>query len=121
MPEGLNTQNNYLFDVYAGEQLVGMIWLARKDDKNGFIYDLLIFEKYRNLGYGKAVMQSIEWIAKELGVLKLGLQVFPHNEHAVHLYHSSGFQVTNMKMEKRFSDDFQIISGTCKVNRNCFS
>jgi RimJ/RimL family protein N-acetyltransferase len=47
---------------------------------------------WRGRGVGTALMQScVDW-ARERGIHKLALQVWPHNEAAIRLYEKFGFE-----------------------------
>ncbi|MDQ3778125.1 MAG: GNAT family N-acetyltransferase, partial [Actinomycetota bacterium] len=47
---------------------------------------------YRRRGIGRALLeQAVAW-AREVGVRKLELHVFPHNEPAIALYERFGFR-----------------------------
>jgi ribosomal protein S18 acetylase RimI-like enzyme len=45
-------------------------------------------------------MKAIEIIAKQLGLTRLGLHVFGHNEIARNLYETLEYRETNIRMEK---------------------
>lgn len=103
LPEGEKTHNHYLFTIQADDHLVGMIWLAKKLDEQGFIYDINIGESHQGLGYGKETMKLIEEFSASIGIKKIGLQVFGHNKVARGLYESLGYKVTNLKMAKEIT------------------
>jgi len=100
LPDGPNTDNNYLFTILDGDLKVGMIWLAKKDDNKGFIYDINIWKGNQGKGYGKQAMKQVEITAKEIGLKMIGLHVFGHNKTARSLYEQLGYVETNIKMEK---------------------
>ena len=53
---------------------------------------LMVAEGYRRRGIGRALLeQSVEW-ARDVGIHKLELHVFPHNEGAIALYEGFGFR-----------------------------
>jgi putative acetyltransferase len=53
---------------------------------------LMVAKSYRRLGIGRALLeQAVEW-ARRAGVSKLELHVFPHNQPALELYDSFGFE-----------------------------
>jgi RimJ/RimL family protein N-acetyltransferase len=53
---------------------------------------LMVAATHRRKGIGRAFLdQSVDW-AREVGVRKLELHVFPHNEAAIALYESYGFR-----------------------------
>ncbi|GIP42924.1 putative N-acetyltransferase YdgE [Paenibacillus sp. J45TS6] len=103
LPKGEKTEFNHLYSIFDEEQLLGMIWIAPESSTNykeGFIYDFVIWEKYQGQGYGKQAMKEIEMKAKELGMEKIRLHVFGHNQVARGLYEKMGYEITNIKMAK---------------------
>ena len=53
---------------------------------------LMVAEEHRRLGAGTALMQQAEEWARQMGVRKLELHVFPHNEPAIALYDRLGYR-----------------------------
>lgn len=100
LPDGPNSNNNYLFTIRDGDIKVGMVWLAQKNDNKGFIYDINIWRGNQGKGYGKQAMKQVEIIAKKIGLKMIGLHVFGHNKVARGLYEQLGYVETNIKMEK---------------------
>ena len=60
---------------------------------------LMVAADFRRRGIGRAFLkQSVAW-AREVGVRKLELHVFPHNEAAIGLYESFGFRREGYRKE----------------------
>lgn len=105
LPDGIATKNNFLFAVMDLDKnvRVGMIWFAVQDDgktRGAFIYDFLIEEKYRRRGFGMETLRALEGKVRELGLGKIELHVFGHNQPAIDLYIKAGFETTNIVMAK---------------------
>ncbi|EOR21072.1 GNAT family N-acetyltransferase [Niallia alba] len=100
LPNGEKTERNFLYTVRKNDEAVGVIWLAQKSEKLGFIYDIYILEQYQGKGYAKEAMKEIESVGQKLGLKKIGLHVFGHNKVARGLYEKLGYEITNVLMEK---------------------
>ncbi len=104
LPEGLNTADNYFFNVIdeGGRQIAGTLWIhIRKEHQDVFIYDIRIKENYRGRGFGKQTLQALEALIKDRGFpRKISLHVFGDNDVALNLYRSAGFVATNIRMSK---------------------
>jgi RimJ/RimL family protein N-acetyltransferase len=53
---------------------------------------LMVAREFRRRGVGTALMEEAEHWARDLGVRKLELHVFPHNEAAIALYKGLGYE-----------------------------
>lgn len=100
LPKGERTKNHFLYTILYDEKAIGIIWLAKKTEEIGYIYDVYILEEYQGNGYAKKAMKEMESIGKEKGLKKIGLHVFGHNKVAKGLYDNLGYQTTNILMEK---------------------
>jgi RimJ/RimL family protein N-acetyltransferase len=85
--------------VYVAEsddgRVVGRLSLSRdQHPASAHVADLglMVARTHRRHGIGRALMeQAVAW-ARESGVRKLELHVFPHNDAAIALYESVGFE-----------------------------
>ena len=105
LPDGVNSQDNYFFDIIENkqEQNVGFVWVKIEhhfNTKSAFIYDIEIAEAYRQQGYAKAGLSDIEKVVTDLGATRLGLHVFNNNAAAMALYKSIGYQMVSHNMNK---------------------
>lgn len=107
LPDGVKTENNYLFQIQieATGENIGILWMKHELPRpHGFVFDIRLEESYRGKGYGKQAMLAIEGIGKSLGIETIGLHVFAHNPAAMQLYKNLGYEVTSQNMVKRLKD-----------------
>ena len=105
LPKGYKSKGQYLFNVYKDNENVGYVWYGDRKgkDKEAFIYDLMIYEDYRNNGYGKEAIGLVEKHAKEKKYETISLHVFGQNEIAVKLYESLNYKPFSIHMSKSFN------------------
>jgi RimJ/RimL family protein N-acetyltransferase len=79
----------------AEGQIVGRLSVARdQHPASAHVADLglMVAASHRRRGIGSALLdEAVEW-ARERGISKLELHVFPHNEPALRLYEKYGFE-----------------------------
>ena len=84
-----------VFVAETEERVVGRLSLARDDHPaSSHVADLglMVAAGQRRRGIGRALLEAaVEW-AREAGVRKLELHVFPHNAPAIALYEGFGFR-----------------------------
>jgi RimJ/RimL family protein N-acetyltransferase len=84
-----------VFVAETEEGLVGRLSLGRDPhpaSRHVADLGLMVAASHRRRGIGRALLdQAIKW-AREVGVRKLELHVFPHNDAALALYESVGFE-----------------------------
>jgi L-phenylalanine/L-methionine N-acetyltransferase len=76
-------------------RIVGRLSIARDEhpaSKHVADLGLMVAASHRRRGIGRALLDAaVDW-AREAGVRKLELHVFPHNEAAIRLYEEFGFE-----------------------------
>ena len=102
LPQGLKTEDNFLYSLLDGDEAVGMIWMKikRHPSISGFIYDVFVDEKFRGKGYGRNLMLLLEEKARGMELKSLELHVFGSNAVARKLYEAIGYETTNVLMRK---------------------
>jgi putative acetyltransferase len=84
-----------VFVAESPEGIVARLSLARDTNPaSPHVADLglLVAASHRRRGIGRALLeQAVAW-AREAGVEKIELHVFPHNEPAIRLYEQFGFE-----------------------------
>ncbi|MGB2875516.1 MAG: GNAT family N-acetyltransferase [Gaiellaceae bacterium] len=87
--------NAAVFVAEAPAGIVGRLSLSRDPHPASFhVADLglMVVGSHRRRGIGRALLeQAVDW-ARDVGVSKLELHVFPHNEPALALYERFGFE-----------------------------
>jgi ribosomal protein S18 acetylase RimI-like enzyme len=79
------------FVALEGEELVGYVGI-HPHEEYGHVLGMLVDQRHRGRGIGKALLErATEW-ARERNLPDISLLVFPHNEHAISLYRSAGFE-----------------------------
>jgi RimJ/RimL family protein N-acetyltransferase len=83
-----------VFVAEAAEGVVGRLSITRDPHPaSEHVADLglMVAKEYRRLGIGRALIEAAETWARGVGVRKVELHVFPHNEAAIALYESLGY------------------------------
>ena len=102
IPNGLLAASaQRIYVIERDSVYVGVIWLElRNDNRDAYVYDLIIWPEYRRLGYGRQVLLIMETLLREWGVGRVILNVFSHNTVARLLYESLGYSSRSHLMMK---------------------
>lgn len=107
LPQGVETEHNYLFRIQIEEsgEKIGMIWMKHETPRaHGFIFDIVLDDAQRGKGFGKQAMLALEEKARDLGLETIGLHVFAYNIAAMKLYQGLGYELTSQNMTKRLGN-----------------
>lgn len=98
LPDGFATPGHRFWVAEAGGHQVGSVWISAVGG-SGWVYDIEVAQAVRGRGHGRAMMVAAEGRAREMGVDRLGLNVFAGNAAAIRLYESLGYVVTERRPE----------------------
>jgi RimJ/RimL family protein N-acetyltransferase len=101
-------QNAAVFVAENSEGIVGRLSIARDPHPaSGHVADLglMVRRDRRREGVGTALMNTAEEWARGAGVRKLELHVFPHNEAALRLYRSLGYEQEGLRQRHYRRED----------------
>ena len=104
LPDGVDSQDQYIFTIKNDDVAVGMLWFADKDwggTRCAYVYDIIVYEDHRRKGYGSQAFELMEDKVRELGLNSIRLHVFGHNHGAITMYQNLGYEPTNIHMEKK--------------------
>jgi ribosomal protein S18 acetylase RimI-like enzyme len=104
LPDGLESERQFLFVIEHDGEPAGYLWLAERAGDFGadlFVYGVHVDESRRGRGLGRAAMEFAEAEARRRGLPKVALNVFGGNEVAHGLYRSLGYRETAIYMEKQ--------------------
>jgi len=95
LPQGLGTPDHWI-EVAEDEdgEPVGVLWFARRSTPAGdiaYLFDIQVEEAMRGRGFGRRLMELLEDRAAALGLRRIELNVFGHNEVARRLYEELGY------------------------------
>jgi RimJ/RimL family protein N-acetyltransferase len=109
LPRGTATPGHFLYAV-RDESVpveVGMVWISPRNSGAGrslWIYDIVVYERFRRRGYASSILHLVEDKARQLGAERVELHVFGHNRGARALYEKLGYTPTSIVMAKPVSD-----------------
>ena len=91
LPAGQATPGHHFWQVHDDDILVGYLWLAEGAEA-AYVFDVMILEDLRGLGYGRRTMQAAHRAAADAGAGRIELNVFDHNVTARTLYERLGYE-----------------------------
>jgi ribosomal protein S18 acetylase RimI-like enzyme len=88
----LAVNDNLFFVAVADNQVVGTV-MTGYDGHRGWIYSLAVAPGKRHQKIGSALLSHAENSLKELGCIKVNLQILPSNEAVTSFYIKNGYKV----------------------------
>ncbi len=110
LPQGIDTPDQYLFEIKTEEngETAGYLWFSnveRYGVRSAFVYELTVFPQFRRQGHAAAAFRLMEERLQEQGCAAIELNVFASNPGAQALYASLGYVTTKMNMRKPLNAD----------------
>lgn len=94
-------ENNVVYFIREGEQLVGNVMYQMKSPDHAYISGIIIRPEFQGCGLAKAAMEKV--LEELTGVHTIDLVTHPDNARAIALYESLGF-VIGERIENYFDD-----------------
>ena len=107
LPAGVETPGMLLLVAELhGVGAIGLVWVELEQEltAGAWIYDIQIAPEHRGHGYGRVLLRAAEREVQKRGVNAISLNVFGGNPIALSLYESAGYELTQAKMRKAFTD-----------------
>jgi len=93
--DGVHTKDFFLYKIVNQDNVdIGYIWYKKVSNDTVYICEYLIFDNYRNSGYGFLTIKKLEDLLIKEKIRNISLHVFSRNEIAIKLYNKLGFIVT---------------------------
>ena len=105
LPEGMASPGHSFHVVEEAGEEIGVLWLYvdPKAPATAWLYHIVIDEKHRGRGLGKAALELAERHARQNGCTSMELNVFGWNTRAIDLYSRHGYSPVDIRMRKDFT------------------
>ena len=103
----LEMPRHLLVNAWDGDVVVGeALCMGGQFERNrhGGRVGVGVLATHYGRGVGRGLMETIEWMAPEMGIRRLELTVMAHNERAHRLYLSMGYLDEGLNRESLFVD-----------------
>ncbi|MEU7826681.1 GNAT family N-acetyltransferase [Catellatospora sp. NPDC049133] len=104
LPRGLDSDLSVLRSAQVDGVQVGWLWAmlpgAPTRPEMAWLHNIDVDPEHQGRGHGRAMILALEAELRDLGVSRLGLNVFGGNKRAIALYESLGFTVMAQQMAK---------------------
>lgn len=107
--EILDDEDAHLFVAEQGDMVIGLAEATLRESHNFTLLtphrwvdlrDIVVDERFRGVGIGKALLAHVEAWVRSLGVTRIELTVWEFNTSARTLYEHQGFRTLNRAMSK---------------------
>jgi len=103
-PEGrVDSEDQFVLGLEADGRRIGVLhYGVRRDKREPYVYlwDIHLDRAERGKGYGRQVLALLEREVKSLGLRRIRLNVFGHNQTARHLYEQMGYAPESIALVK---------------------
>lgn len=105
LPQGLETPDNYLYEIIDewDDVTVGVVWFSieeRGGDRTAYVCDIYVKPEHQRKGHASRAFRNLEEKVLALGLSGIGLNVFGNNVEAHQLYERLGYEALNIFMWK---------------------
>jgi len=99
MPDGLETENHWIWTIVRDGVAVGSLWMGRHPELDGafWIWGIEVAHEYRSQHVGSKALTEAEDIARGLGGRRMELNVFDGNDPAIRMYERLGYALVLRK------------------------
>ncbi len=105
--EILAEPNNRIFLAHVDEEPAGYLYceIIRRDESwatyernQVYVHQMAVHSRHREKGVGSTLVNAATELASELGIRRLGLDVYAFNSEAISFYKNRGFQIVRHVM-----------------------
>jgi putative acetyltransferase len=96
---GTLAEDHIMLTLRDGQRVVGAIGIHPTGIGGVHTLGMSILREYRGQGWGRRLLEAGLDAARERGVRKVVLEVFPENGRAIALYASSGFEIEGYRRD----------------------
>lgn len=104
LPEGHPAApDQFLYVIEESRRTIGVLWFGIKRDRQvpeAYIWDIFIKPEFRGKGFGKQALLALEEEVKSLGLFRISLNVFGHNDVAQRMYKRLAYRTVSNAMAK---------------------
>jgi ribosomal protein S18 acetylase RimI-like enzyme len=103
LSQGVATPDHWVYEVRDEAGTVGFIWfttMSRGTKRLAYVLQLHTEPEFRQRGHARAALTAAEALAADMGLESIALHVFSHNQAALGLYRSLGYEVSSLSLAK---------------------